>query len=67
MLIGKDLIKNLRPGSKLTLRCKDLPEYNSSYQTAWQARVDLGLSKEDLRISKDSKNLVIEVERIRRE
>lgn len=66
MLIGKEMIKNLRPGSTLTLRCKDLPEYNSSYQTAWQARQELGLGKDDLRISKDSKTLVIEVERYRK-
>lgn len=66
MLIGKDLIKNLRPGSTLTLHCKDLPEYNSSYQTAWQARVDLGLKSDDLKISKDSRTLVIQIERIRK-
>lgn len=67
MLIGKEMVKSLKPGSTLTLRCKDLPEYNSSYQTAWQARQELGLGKDDLAIRKDSKGLRIEIERLRRE
>ena len=67
MLIGKETVKNLKPGSVLTLHCKDLPEYNSSYQTAWQARIDMGLDKEDLKINRNSKELVVRIERIRKE
>lgn len=67
MLAGKEYIKKLPQGMMLTAYCKDLPEYNSLYQTAWTARSELGLDKTGMRISRKPAEMKIEIERYRDE
>lgn len=50
------------PGQLLIIRCNDLPELNSTQQTAYQARKELGYDQKIMRISQYARTMTVEVE-----
>ena len=64
MKASKQDFKNLRSGQTLTVACLDAAELDSAYQTALQARKELGLTREGMRVTRRAKAMKIEVERM---
>ncbi|MDE6649650.1 MAG: hypothetical protein K2K45_06950 [Muribaculaceae bacterium] len=59
-MVTRESIRNLLPGQKLTIECSGTADLDSTYQTAWQVRKELGLSKDVMPISRlGSQNIVI--------
>lgn len=63
MKITKEYIKNLPQGATLTMQCSDTPNLDSVYQTALKSRKEIGLTADDMRVSRLAKELKVEVER----
>lgn len=51
-MVTRDAIRNLRPGNRLEVRCKDAADLDSTYQTIYQMRREMGLSKDIMPISR---------------
>lgn len=45
------------------MRCTDAANLDSVYQTSLKSRKELGLTAEDMRVTRDAKGLRVEVER----
>lgn len=59
-MVTRDTIRNLKPGYKLTIECSGAADLDSTYQTAYQVRKELGLSKDAMSISRlGSQNMVV--------
>lgn len=63
MKITKEYVKNLTQGATLTMRCTDAANLDSVYQTSLKSRKELGLTADDMRVTRDAKGLRVEVER----
>ena len=61
-MVKRDAIRNLSPGNKLLISCDSAAELNSAYQTAYQMRQEVGLSKDELSISKLATEMVVVTE-----
>lgn len=62
-MVTRESIRNLLPGQKLTIECSGTADLDSTYQTAWQVRKELGLPKEVMPISRLGSQNVVVVER----
>lgn len=61
-MVTKDTIRNLRPGYKLTIECDGAADLDSTYQTAWRTRKEMGISKDVMVISRigPSETVIVE-------
>ncbi|MDE6338545.1 MAG: hypothetical protein K2K97_02010, partial [Muribaculaceae bacterium] len=58
----KEQVKEVKPCQTLVIECGDAAELNSSWQTAYQARRELGYDKTTMRISQSYVSMKVEVE-----
>ncbi|MDE5886479.1 MAG: hypothetical protein K2H46_02705 [Muribaculaceae bacterium] len=61
-MVTRDAIRNLRPGNRLEVRCEDAADLDSSYQTIYQMRKEMGLSKDIMPISRFGPKTMVVVE-----
>lgn len=61
-MLSKEQVKELKPGQTLVIECVDAAELKSSWQTAYQARKELGYDKKTMRISQSYVSMKVEVE-----
>lgn len=63
MKITKEYIKNLPHKAMLTMPCSDAANLDSVYQTALKSRKELGLTANEMRVTRFAKEMKVEVER----
>ncbi len=59
-MVTRDTIRNLKPGYKLSIECSGSADLDSTYQTAYQVRKELGIPKDVMVISRlGTQNMVV--------
>lgn len=61
-MVTRDAIRNLKPGNRLEIQCKNTADLDSTYQTAWQMRNEMGISKDTMTISRIGTRQMVVVE-----
>lgn len=63
MVLTKKEVKNLNPGRSLVIQCENVLRLDSTYQTALQARKEMGLTSDELSINRSGKTMSVTVTR----
>lgn len=59
-MVTRDTIRNLKPGYKLAIECSGSADLDSTYQTAYQVRKELGIPRDVMVISRlGTQNMVV--------
>lgn len=61
-MVTRDAIRNLRPGNRLEIQCESAADLDSTYQTIYQMRKEMGLCKEVMPISRLAPKSMVIVE-----
>lgn len=61
-MVTRDAIRNLKPGNRLEIQCESAADLDSTYQTVYQMRKEMGLNKEVMPISRLGAKMMVIVE-----
>lgn len=61
-MVTRDAIRNLKPGNRLEIQCENAADLDSTYQTVYQMRREMGLSKDTMPISRLGAKTMVVVE-----
>lgn len=61
-MVTRDAIRNLKPGNRLEIQCENAADLDSTYQTIYQMRREMGLSKDVMPISRIVTRTMVVVE-----
>lgn len=65
-MVKKEQIRSMQPGHRLEVPCSGAADLDSTYQTAYQTRRELGLSSAEMAISRIATREMIVIEYLKK-